>query len=90
MSLGKRYYLRCDSRYVLIDREIADGAVAGQLEVTRPKRQEITKDCEVLGPDEWTAKDARAKGRKAGWVRHREGGSVVDLCPKCAPKLVQS
>lgn len=90
MSLGKRFYLRCDALELLVDRDYASGKTTEQVEANRPARAALRSGCILLGPDSWTAKEARDEGKKVGWVRHREGaGGAVDLCPVCAPKLVQ-
>ncbi|HEY9410310.1 MAG TPA: hypothetical protein VIP77_12075 [Jiangellaceae bacterium] len=95
MSLGKRFYLRCDALNLLIDRDFASGKTSEQVEANQPERRQLRAGCILLGSGHWTAKEARAEGKKAGWVRHREpdrhgGSTAFDLCPVCAPKLVQS
>ena len=106
MSIRHSYAVDCDSGSLMFDRVYfgaADfGAAQAAVEASRTERGDQQAGCKIVGPDSYTAAEARKKATAEGWIRHREtrpqypGDSgrqqrrIYDLCPVCAPKVVQS
>lgn len=93
MSLEKSYYLMCESRAVLMTRQIAAGATYAEVKVKADERSELLAGCLITSRNSFSSKDTRSQAKKAGWLRHVEPGKYgdqrFDVCPVCAPKVVQ-
>lgn len=106
MSIRHTYAVDCDGGELMFDRiylDSADFAIAqAAIEASMTERREQQRDCKRVGPGSHTAAQARKAAAAQGWTRHSEAhphypGEVgrpkrktYDLCPVCAPKVMQS
>lgn len=103
--LSKRYAVGCESSDLLMRRVLMGMAnnedYAAELKRTRDARSATVYGCKYYGPEQATARAARASAKAAGWVRYSEsfplyagaGDSdhtkiTLDICPDCAPKVI--
>lgn len=94
MSLSKSYQVSCEGNLLMIRRNMADKVA---LDSTREERAAARSDCVYYSAREYSAKNARSRAKRDGWIRHLE---VVfyshgehqklpfDICPACAPKVI--
>lgn len=83
MTLGRRYYVECESRHVV--KLLAQGWIVPTLLLR----------CDRKSPVSDTARQARKGARKLGWTRPAVRFSTVagtstakfDLCPRCSATI---
>lgn len=105
MSIRHSYAVDCDAGGLLFDRVYTQspdfGSAQIAVEAGRADRRAQQIGCKLIGPESYTSAEARKQAAAQGWIRHGEahprfpgeGGrkqrKTYDLCPVCAPKLVQ-
>lgn len=105
MSIRRSYAVDCDAGALMFDRIYNAspdfGAAQVAIEASRDDRRAQQVDCKRVGPESYSSADARKQAAGQGWIRHGEahprfpgeGGrkqrKTYDLCPVCAPKVVQ-
>lgn len=106
MSIRHTYAVDCDGGELMFDRVYLESTdhTAAQLavEASRIERRDRQRDCKSVGPGSYTSAQARKDAAGEGWTQHRETHprypgadgrpqrKAYDLCPVCAPKVVQS
>lgn len=89
MSLSKSYQVGCDGNSLAIRRNLIDKI---DPVTTRTERAQMRTGCLYYSLREYSAKNARAQAKRAGWIRHLEefhGAQVpFDICPECAPQVI--
>lgn len=106
MSIQHSYAVDCDAGELLFNRIYCDapdfGSAQTAVEASRTERRERQAGCKTTGPQSYTSAESRKQAAAEGWIRHGEahprfpgeGGrkqrKTYDLCPVCAPKVVQS
>lgn len=105
MSVRHTYAADCDTGKLLFARiyfAASDfGAAQVAVEASREERRAQQIGCNMTGPTSYTSAEARKLAASEGWIRHAEAHprypgesrkqrKTYDLCPVCAPKVVQS
>lgn len=104
MSILHSYAAECDAGILMFDRAYTEapdfGAAQAAIEASRDERRTQQSGCKKFGPTSYTSAQARKRAADEGWIRHgethprypgeaRKQRKTYDLCPVCAPKVVQ-
>lgn len=94
MSIHNTCYVYCDVTAYQIRLMHGAGKTLEEVRASQPDRLALSSGCQFRSdraetPTAYSAAEARKFAADAGWVRVTLRGKKHDLCPVCAPKVVQ-